>query len=49
MYLFAGASLNYFLHEPQDEYQIKSVKISTGEIFNLVSEIWPGYSVGLQF
>ena len=49
MYVFAGASLNHFLHEPQDDYKIRSVKISTGEIFNLTSEIWPGYSLGLQF
>lgn len=49
MYVFAGASLNYFLHEPQDDYKIKSVKISSGEIFKLSSELWPGYSLGLQF
>ncbi len=49
MYLFAGVSLNYFLHEPQDEYHIKSITIDTGEIFNLSSKLWPGYSLGLQF
>ncbi len=49
MYLFVGASLNYFVHEAQDDYQIKSIKISTGEIFNLTSELWPGYSLGVQF
>lgn len=49
MYLFAGASLNYFVFEPQDDYQIRSIKISTGKIFNLTSELWPGYSFGVQF
>ena len=48
-YLFAGASLNYFLRKPQDDYQIKSFRISTGEVFKLAGEFWPGYSLGLQF
>lgn len=49
MYLFVGASLNYFLYKPQDDYKIKSIKISTGEIFKLSSDLWPGYSFGIQF
>ena len=48
-YVFVGTSLNYFLHKPLDEYNIKSFKISTGEIYKLVGELWPGYSLGLQF
>ncbi len=48
-YVFVGTSLNYFLHKPLDEYNIKSFKISTGEINKLVGELWPGYSLGLQF
>ncbi len=49
MYLFIGASLNYFVHQPQDEFNIKSIKISTGNFFGLQSDFWPGYSVGIQF
>jgi len=50
-FIFAGVSLNYFLQQPEDGdvYNINSLVIDTGKVGNLVSAIWPGYNVGLQF
>ncbi|HOX81751.1 MAG TPA: hypothetical protein PLS08_01880, partial [Chryseolinea sp.] len=50
-YVFANASLNYFMMEPEgsvDNYHIKSLVIDTGKIFGLNSFVWPGYGVGIQ-
>jgi len=52
LYVFAGVSLNYFLlkaEDGDDVYKIRSAKISMGNVGNLNSEFWPGYSVGFQF
>jgi hypothetical protein len=51
LYVFAGLSINYFLSETggEEDYNINTVKISTGKVAGLNSEIWPGYSVGIQF
>ena len=52
LYLFAGVSLNYFVFEDEEGseiYKIRSVKVSTGKIGQLNSEIWPGYVIGIQF
>ncbi|MEX1241918.1 MAG: hypothetical protein WEB30_19515 [Cyclobacteriaceae bacterium] len=51
LYVFAGLSLNYFLSDvdEQGSYNINSVRISTGEVGSMNSEIWPGYTVGIQF
>ena len=50
-YLVAGISINYFLHEEGDEgvYKVKSSKVSTGKLFELGTELWPGYEIALQF
>ncbi len=51
-YLFAGVSLNYFLHENTrdvEEYKIRSFIISSGQAFGYASNFWPGYEVGIQF
>jgi hypothetical protein len=50
-YVFVGVALNYFLRDREvgaDEYKINSLKISTGKFFDLDSDFWPGYSVGIQ-
>jgi hypothetical protein len=49
-YIFAGVSLNYFMHEDGDEetFPINTFKISTGDIFNWKSMFWPGYNIGFQ-
>jgi hypothetical protein len=48
-YLFGGLSLNYFLSESSEEniYAVRSVKVR-GKISGLNSDVWPGYSIGLQ-
>jgi hypothetical protein len=51
LYVFAGVSANYFLYESDEggeEYKIRSSKISTGNVGEFLSEIWPGYSLGIQ-
>jgi len=50
-YVFAGVALNYFVYDPDAEkstYAVRSMKIDTGRLFNLESQVWPGYSVGVQ-
>jgi hypothetical protein len=49
-YLFGGVALNYFLYEENAEntYTVRSAKISTGKALGFNSEVWPGYSVGIQ-
>lgn len=52
LYVFVGASFNYFIYEPGeggDIYKVRSVKASTGDVGKYTSEIWPGYSAGFQF
>jgi hypothetical protein len=53
LYVYAGVSLNYFIYDGADEnsdvYKIRSVKISTGNVGSSKSEIWPGYSAGIQY
>jgi hypothetical protein len=52
MYLFAGVSANYFLHDAgdsEDTYKISSKKIDAGKLFGHKAEVWPGYTFGLQF
>lgn len=51
-YWFIGASINYFIFEPdtdQPEYTVNSIEISTGQLFDLKTKFWPGYNVGLHF
>lgn len=50
-YVFVGVALNYFLRDKEvgvDEYKINSLKISTGRFFDLESDFWPGYVIGIQ-
>lgn len=51
LYVFAGLSLNYFLSEADEKggYSINSFRISAGKLGSLDSDIWPGYTVGVQF
>jgi hypothetical protein len=52
LYAFVGVSLNYFIYEADegvDVYKVRSVKISTGNVGDFQSEIWPGYTAGFQF
>lgn len=52
LYVFIGVSLNCFVHDAEDSsevYNIRSIKISTGKVGRLNSEIWPGYAIGIQF
>lgn len=52
LYIFGAISLNYFLHETEeseDVYKVSSIKVSTGELFGLNGEFWPGYEIGIQF
>ncbi|HEY5747409.1 MAG TPA: hypothetical protein VIU12_15125 [Chryseolinea sp.] len=52
LYLFAGISANYFLHDAgdsEDTYKISSKKFDAGKLFDHKAEIWPGYTFGLQF
>ena len=52
LYVFVGASVNYFIYEPTEGsnvYKVRSVRISTGDVGKYISEMWPGYSVGIQF
>jgi hypothetical protein len=51
-YFFVGVALNYFLQEKTEdtrEYDIRSFKIDTGELFGLRAQAWPGYTAGIQF
>ena len=51
-YVYAGISLNYFVHEPGDkveDYKIRSVSFSSGELFAFNTDFWPGYEIGLHF
>jgi hypothetical protein len=52
LYIFAGVSLNYFLHEAGEtveDFKIRSVTMSAGRGLGYESNVWPGYEVGLQF
>jgi hypothetical protein len=52
IYIYAGISLNYFLHNVQEtveEYKIRSATAATGELFGFNTDVWPGYQIGLQF
>ncbi len=52
LYVVAGFSINYFMYEKveiRDLFKIRSFKISTGDLGNLKTELWPGYSIGFQF
>lgn len=50
MYFFCGVSLNYFLYTNENEmaYRINSVRINSGKPLWFNSDVWPGYSVGVQ-
>ena len=51
IYWFVGLSLNYFVHdtnEDEDVYNVNSLKISSGKIFEMNSDFWLGYSIGAQ-
>jgi hypothetical protein len=49
-YIFAGAAINYFLYEVQEDgYAAETLTVNTGKTFNLFSQLWPGYMVGVQF
>jgi hypothetical protein len=50
-YFFVGVSFNYFLRDAEvgaDVYKINSLKISSGKLFGLGSDFWPGYTFGFQ-
>lgn len=49
-YLFVGASINYFLfeHEGLEEYIFQTATINTGKVFDLSSQAWPGYTIGVK-
>jgi hypothetical protein len=49
-YVFIGASFNYFLRDldTPDFYKINSIKISSGQLFGLTTDFWPGYTFGFQ-
>lgn len=52
LYVFLGVSLNYFLfegNEGSEDYNIRTIKLSTGKVGGVNSELWPGYSIGIQF
>jgi hypothetical protein len=52
LYFFGAISWNYFLRETEESegvYPVNSVKLSTGELFELNGEFWPGYAIGIQF
>lgn len=52
LYVFAGVSVNYFLHDVEDSedtYKIGSKKFDAGKLFGHKAEVWPGYTFGLQF
>lgn len=52
LYVYAGISLNYFLHEAQEtveDYKIRSVTVSSGRLFDFKADVWPGYELGLHF
>jgi hypothetical protein len=53
MHFFFGFSLNYFMHEAEDDttdvYNINSLVISSGKLFDLNTAFWPGYALGIQF
>jgi hypothetical protein len=50
IYVFASASLNYFVYEPTqaDAYTINSLKVASGKLGNMNTSIWPGYTIGVQ-
>lgn len=51
-YVFAGASINYFLFETRDgieEYTFQTVTLNTGKVLDLESLLWPGYTAGVKF
>jgi hypothetical protein len=51
-YIFVGASINYFLFETRDgaeEYTFQTVTLTTGKVFDLQSQMWPGYTAGVKF
>jgi hypothetical protein len=53
IYWFVDVSVNYFLFteegEGQNIYAIRSTQISTGKVFGMLSEVWPGYAAGVQY
>jgi hypothetical protein len=52
LYVFAGVSLNYFLHDAEDSedaYKVNSKKFDAGNLFDHKAEVWPGYTFGIQF
>ena len=52
LYVYAGISLNYFLHDAQEtaeDYKIRSVTVSSGKLLDFKADAWPGYELGLHF
>ena len=52
VYVYAGISLNYFLHEAPEmveDYKIRSVSVSFGRLLDYKADVWPGYEIGLHF
>jgi hypothetical protein len=52
LYLYAGVSFNYFLHETGEsvkDFKIRSATASAGGLLGYAADIWPGYEVGFQF
>jgi hypothetical protein len=51
LYLFGGVSLNYFVFEGGESaayYEVRSFKIQSGNLGSFKTEMWPGYSIGIQ-
>jgi hypothetical protein len=51
-YIFGGLSLNYFLfkeNETADAYALNTLVFDSGSVMGLETQIWPGYTAGLQF
>jgi hypothetical protein len=52
IYVFAGVSLNYFLRDAaniDEEFNARTATFSIGRIGGMAGDLWPGYSVGMQF
>ncbi|HTF17420.1 MAG TPA: hypothetical protein VK658_05070 [Chryseolinea sp.] len=51
LYLFGGVSMNYFIFEGGESgayYEVRSIKIHSGTLGAYKTEMWPGYSIGVQ-
>jgi hypothetical protein len=47
-YIFVSVSVNYFLFNTDEGYNINSETIATGKAFGMLTNLWPGYGFGVQ-